>query len=102
MSEAARLDVGGAAQGPPAGEKNLDLAAQARALAEETADGYRVLRGYCGLFALYVLGDAAGTGVLVALRGRGGRAGVVRGRRSVMVLLACVTWMIPAIRRIEE
>ena len=49
---AARLDVGGAAQGAPAGEKNLGLVAQARALAAETADGYRVLRGYRGLFAL--------------------------------------------------
>ncbi len=49
---AARLDVGGAAQVAPAGEKNLGLAAQARALAAETADGYRVLRGYRGLFAL--------------------------------------------------
>lgn len=49
---AARLDVGGAAQGASAGEKNLSLAAQARALAAETADGYRVLHGYRGLFAL--------------------------------------------------
>ncbi len=49
---AARLDVGGAAQGAPAGEKDLGLAAQASALAAETADGYRVLRGYRGLFAL--------------------------------------------------
>lgn len=49
---AARLDVGGAAQGAPAGEKDLGLMAQARALAAETADGYRVLRGYRGLFAL--------------------------------------------------
>ena len=47
---AARLDVGGA--GAQAGEKNLGLVAQARALAGETADGYRVLRGYRGLFAL--------------------------------------------------
>ena len=49
---AARLDVGGAAQDAAAGEKNLGLAAQARALAAETTDGYRVLRGYRGLFAL--------------------------------------------------
>ena len=49
---AARLDVGGAGQNAAAGEKNLGLMAQARALAAETADGYRVLRGYRGLFAL--------------------------------------------------
>ena len=49
---AARLDVGGAGQGAQAGEKDLGLAAQARALAAETADGYRVLCGYRGLFAL--------------------------------------------------
>ena len=49
---AARLDVGGVAQSSPAGEKSLGLAAQARTLAAETADGYRVLRGYRGLFAL--------------------------------------------------
>ncbi len=49
---AARLDVGGTAQGAAAGEKNLGLVDQARALAAETADGYRVLRGYRGLFAL--------------------------------------------------
>lgn len=49
---AARLDVGGTAQGAAAGEKNLSLVDQARALAAETADGYRVLRGYRGLFAL--------------------------------------------------
>ena len=48
----ARLDVGGTAQGAAAGEKDLGLVAQARALAAETADGYRVLRGYRGLFAL--------------------------------------------------
>ena len=47
---AARLDVGGS--GAQAGEKNLGLVAQARALAGETADGYRVLCGYRGLFAL--------------------------------------------------
>ena len=49
---AARLDVGGAAQGAPAGERGPGPLAQARALAAETADGYRVLRGYRGLFAL--------------------------------------------------
>ena len=49
---AARLDVGGAGQSAAAGEKNLGLVAQARALATETADGYRVLRRYRGLFAL--------------------------------------------------
>ena len=49
---AARLDVGGARAGAMAGERNLGLVAQARALAAETADGYRVLRCYHGLFAL--------------------------------------------------
>ncbi|WP_241147208.1 MFS transporter [Olsenella sp. An285] len=49
---AARLDVGGSGVGAPVGEKGLRLVAQARALAAETADGYRVLRGYRGLFAL--------------------------------------------------
>ena len=49
---AARLDVGGASRDATVGEKNLGIAAQARALAAETADGYRVLRGYRGLFAL--------------------------------------------------
>ena len=49
---AARLDVGGSGAGATAGEKGLGLVAQARALAAETADGYRVLRGYRGLFAL--------------------------------------------------
>ena len=49
---AARLDVGGSGAGAQVGEKNLGLVAQARALAAETADGYRVLRGYRGLFAL--------------------------------------------------
>lgn len=49
---AARLDVGGSAQGASADEGSLGFAAQARALAAETADGYRVLRGYRGLFAL--------------------------------------------------
>ncbi len=53
---AARLDVGGT--DAAAGEKNLGLAAQARALAAETADGYRVLRGYRGLFALLWCGFA--------------------------------------------
>ena len=48
----ARLDVGGSGAGATAGEKGLGLVAQARALAAETADGYRVLRGYRGLFAL--------------------------------------------------
>lgn len=52
---AARLDVGGT--GAP-GEKGLGLAAQARILAAETADGYRVLRGYQGLFALLWCGFA--------------------------------------------
>ena len=51
---AARLDVGGASQNAAAGEKNLGLVAQARALAAETADGYRVLRGYRGLRAALV------------------------------------------------
>ena len=55
---AARLDVGGAGQNAAAGEKNLGLMAQARALAAETADGYRVLRGYRGLFALLWCGFA--------------------------------------------
>ena len=55
---AARLDVGGAVQGATAGERNLGLVAQARALAAETADGYRVLRGYRGLFALLWCGFA--------------------------------------------
>lgn len=54
----ARLDVGGTAQGAAAGEKNLGLMAQARSLAAETADGYRVLRGYRGLFALLWCGFA--------------------------------------------
>ena len=51
---AARLDVGGAASGQdrPAGEKGLGLVAQARALGAQTVAGYRVLRGYRGLFAL--------------------------------------------------
>ena len=45
---AARLDVGGGAA--PTGGRGLGLAA--RALAAETVDGYRVLRGHRGLFAL--------------------------------------------------
>lgn len=49
---AARLDVGGSTQGARANEKSLGLVAQARALVAETVDGYRVLRGYRGLFAL--------------------------------------------------
>ena len=49
---AARLDVGGTAQGARAGEQGPGLAVQARALVAETAEGYRVLRGYRGLFAL--------------------------------------------------
>ena len=49
---AAWLDVGGSGAGATAGERNLGLVAQARALAAETADGYRVLHGYRGLFAL--------------------------------------------------
>ena len=47
---AARLDVGGGAA--PTGGRGLGLAARARALAAETVDGYRVLRGHRGLFAL--------------------------------------------------
>lgn len=53
---AARLDVGGA--GAAAGEEGLGLVARARALAAETADGYRVLRGHRGLFALLWCGFA--------------------------------------------
>lgn len=55
---AARLDVGGSTQGARANEKSLGLVAQARALVAETADGYRVLRGYRGLFALLWCGFA--------------------------------------------
>ena len=47
---AARLDVGGSAAST--GGRGLGLAARARALAAETVDGYRVLRGHRGLFAL--------------------------------------------------
>ena len=47
---AARLDVGGGAA--PTGGRGLGLAARARTLAAETVDGYRVLRGHRGLFAL--------------------------------------------------
>ena len=46
----ARLDVGGAPS--PSGEGRIGIAAQIRALMGETAAGYRVLRGYRGLFAL--------------------------------------------------
>ena len=53
---AARLDVGGSGQGDPAGERGVGLAA--RALLAETAEGYRVLRGYRGLFALLWCGFA--------------------------------------------
>ncbi|WP_246060705.1 MFS transporter [Enorma burkinafasonensis] len=49
---AARLDVGGSAKDASADEGSLGLRDQVRALAAETADGYRVLRGYRGLFAL--------------------------------------------------
>ncbi len=47
---AARLDVGGSQT--MTGEDRAGLAAQVRALMGETAAGYRVLRGYRGLFAL--------------------------------------------------
>ena len=47
---AARLDVGGSRA--PAGEDRVGIAAQVSALMGETAAGYRVLRGYRGLFAL--------------------------------------------------
>lgn len=46
----ARLDVGGAPS--PSGEGRIGIAAQIRALMGETAAGYRVLRGYRGLFTL--------------------------------------------------
>ncbi|MDM8245641.1 MFS transporter [Collinsella tanakaei] len=46
----ARLDVGGSQT--PSGEGRIGIAAQVRALMGETAAGYRVLRGYRGLFAL--------------------------------------------------
>ena len=49
---AARLDVGGSAQDASASERTLGLGDQVRALAAETADGYRVLHGYRGLFEL--------------------------------------------------
>lgn len=49
---AARLDVGGSSQSASTAERGIVLADQIRALAAETADGYRVLRGYRGLFAL--------------------------------------------------
>ncbi len=47
---AARLDVGGVQA--PSGEGHVGIVAQVRALMGETAAGYRVLRGYRGLFAL--------------------------------------------------
>lgn len=47
---AARLDAGGAQT--TTGEGSVGIAAQVRALMGETAAGYRVLRGYRGLFAL--------------------------------------------------
>ena len=47
---AARLDAGGAQT--TTGEGRVGIAAQVRALMGETAAGYRVLRGYRGLFAL--------------------------------------------------
>ena len=57
---AARLDVGGAgardAAEAPANAGGM--LAQLRALASETAEGYRVLRGYRGLFALLWCGFA--------------------------------------------
>lgn len=55
---AARLDVGGSGAPGGAGERGVGLARQARALAAETADGYRVLRGHRGLFALLWCGFA--------------------------------------------
>ena len=53
---AARLDVGGIASRAPASQGGV--VAQAGALASETAAGYRVLRGYRGLFALLWCGFA--------------------------------------------
>lgn len=47
---AARLDVGGVQA--PSREGRVGIAAQVRMLMGETAAGYRVLRGYRGLFAL--------------------------------------------------
>ena len=47
---AARLDVGGVQT--PSRESRIGITAQVRALMGETAAGYRVLRGYRGLFAL--------------------------------------------------
>ncbi|WP_346696857.1 MFS transporter [Thermophilibacter mediterraneus] len=58
---AARLDVGGssAARAVPDGDgASLGLLAQLRSLVAETAGGYRVLRGYRGLFALLWCGFA--------------------------------------------
>ena len=53
---AARLDVGGIASRAPASQGGV--VAQAGALVSETAAGYRVLRGYRGLFALLWCGFA--------------------------------------------
>lgn len=58
---AARLDVGGSssARAVPDGDgASLGLLAQLRSLVAETAGGYRVLRGYRGLFALLWCGFA--------------------------------------------
>lgn len=56
---AARLDVGGAERAADAApDASRGLAAQLRGLASETAAGYRVLRGYRGLFALLWCGFA--------------------------------------------
>ncbi len=55
---AARLDVGGSSQSASTAERGIVLADQVRALVAETADGYRVLRGYRGLFALLWCGFA--------------------------------------------
>ena len=55
---AARLDVGGSYQRASADEGGHNLVGQVRALVAETADGYRVLRGYRGLFALLWCGFA--------------------------------------------
>lgn len=55
---AARLDVGGSSQSASTAERDIVLADQVRALVVETADGYRVLRGYRGLFALLWCGFA--------------------------------------------
>ena len=55
---AARLDVGGSSQSASTAERGIVLADHVRALVAETADGYRVLRGYRGLFALLWCGFA--------------------------------------------